>query len=118
MRFIVDAQLPLRLKYWLNKKGHNAIHIIDLPNKQFTSDLEIIEIAETEERIVISKDSDFYKHNLIKGTPKKVLFITTGNIVNKELIQLFELNLQTLLNYYKSGSNVIEIDNNSIIVHS
>lgn len=118
MKFIIDAQLPIRLKDWLNKNGQDAIHTVDLPNKQFTSDLDIIEIAEKTERIVISKDSDFYKHNLIKGKPKKLLFITTGNIVNSALMELFQLNFQTILNYFKAGNKVIEVDNNSIIVHS
>jgi predicted nuclease of predicted toxin-antitoxin system len=118
MKFIIDAQLPAKIKYWLIEKGYDALHTNDLPNRQFTSDTEIIEIAERENRIVISKDSDFYKHNLIKGSPKQLLFITTGNIVNKELIQLFELNFSAIEEYFKSGSNVVEVDNKSIIVHS
>lgn len=117
MKFIVDAQLPVRLKYWLNDQGHDAIHTNDLPKKHLTQDKEIIEVANQESRIVISKDSDFYKYNLINGVPKRILFLTTGNIVNKELIRLFELNFSTIENYFNSGSLIIEFDNNSITVH-
>lgn len=118
MKFIVDAQLPYRLKKWLSEKGHDVIHTNDLPQQHLTPDSDIIEVAEKEERIVISKDSDFYQHNLIKGTPKRILFITTGNIVNKELIRLVELNFPTIEEYFHSGSKVVEFDNHSITIHS
>lgn len=42
MKFIVDAQLPIRLKHWMIERGHDVIHTMDLPNQQFTSDQEII----------------------------------------------------------------------------
>jgi len=31
VKFIVDAQLPARLKYWLVEKGYDTIHTDDLP---------------------------------------------------------------------------------------
>ena len=118
MKFLVDAQLPIRLKHWLTDQGHDAIHTNDLPDTYRTPDKEIIQVAKQEDRIVISKDSDFYQHHLIKGTPERLLFITTGNIVNKELIRLFELNFSTIENLFKSGSKIIEFDNHSITVHA
>ena len=118
MKFIVDAQLPERLKFWLIDNGHDAIHTNDLPQKHLTPDKDIIDIAEQQNRIVVSKDSDYYKYNLIHGIPKQILFITTGNIVNKELLRLFELNFQTIEQYFESGSQIIEFDNKVITVHS
>ncbi len=118
MKFIIDAQLPLRLKKWFVKNGYDALHAIDLPKKEFTPDMEIIAFAEKESRIIVTKDSDFYKLHLIKGIPKKILFITTGNIINKELLNLFELNFEIIKNHFLSGSNVVEISNTSIIIHA
>ena len=43
MKFIVDAQLPNGLIWILSSRGHNAIHTDDLPNKERTSDREILE---------------------------------------------------------------------------
>lgn len=117
MKFIVDAQLPEKLKTWLTDKGYDTLHTNDLPKKHLTPDREIIEIAEKENRIVITKDSDFYKFNLIEGKPERILFVTTGNIVNRELIKLFELNFLTINHYLENGSKVIELDNISITVH-
>ncbi len=73
MDFIVDAQLPYRLKNWLAQKGHNVIHTLDLPEKNLTEDIEVIRIAEKETRIVISKDSDFQKYHILTGAPKRIL---------------------------------------------
>ncbi|WP_300970662.1 DUF5615 family PIN-like protein [Thiocapsa sp.] len=33
MRFIVDAQLPRRLARWLNARGHDVLHTLDLPEQ-------------------------------------------------------------------------------------
>jgi predicted nuclease of predicted toxin-antitoxin system len=37
MKFIVDAQLPERLKIWLIEQGHDVIHTNDLPNKHLNN---------------------------------------------------------------------------------
>ena len=36
--FVIDAQLPYRLKNWLIYKDYDAIHTLDLPLKNLTSD--------------------------------------------------------------------------------
>jgi predicted nuclease of predicted toxin-antitoxin system len=65
---------------------------------------------------VITKDSDFFDYITLKGTPPKLLMITTGNIVNKELISLFQLNFEKLEDLLQQFS-VIEMNNTDIIVH-
>lgn len=42
MRFLVDAQLPWRFTLWLSEAGHNALHTLDLPRKNWTTDAEIV----------------------------------------------------------------------------
>ena len=117
MKFLIDAQLPLRLKTWLIENGTDAIHTRDLPQKNYTSDLEIMQKADAESRIVITKDSDFIKYRILHQTPDRLLMITTGNIVNKELLKLFERNFPTLKSLFDSGKKVVEIDNETITVH-
>jgi len=85
--------------------------------KNNTSDKEIIEIAEAQARIVITKDSDFIQFRIIHGKPQKILMVTTGNIINKVLIQLFETNFPTIRQLFENGKKVIEIDNENITVH-
>ena len=55
MKFIIDAQLPLVLKYWLLSKGYDAIHTRDLLNQNLTDDVVIIEHSVIEQRIVIMR---------------------------------------------------------------
>lgn len=43
--------------------------------------------------------------------------ITTGNIVNTDLIKLFEANFATIKEAFIKGSKVVELNNSSIIVH-
>ncbi len=31
MKFLVDAQLPVKLKDWLEEQGHDSLHTNDLP---------------------------------------------------------------------------------------
>lgn len=92
MKFIIDAHLPYRLKFWLIKNDFDTTHTRDLPDANETEDLDIVEFAEKENRAVISKDGDFLKLHILRGKPQKLLLITTGNIVNKDLLALFERN--------------------------
>ncbi|MEM1119441.1 MAG: DUF5615 family PIN-like protein [Bacteroidota bacterium] len=71
MKFIVDAHFPWRLAKWLTDYGEDAIHTSNLPKGNDTSDKEIIQLAEEQSRIVITKDSDFISYRIIHGIPTK-----------------------------------------------
>ncbi len=71
MKFIVDAQLPVRLARFLQSVGYDTIHTRDLPQQNATPDTEINEISIQESRIVITKDSDFLDSFLINHEPYK-----------------------------------------------
>ncbi|MEK7264379.1 MAG: DUF5615 family PIN-like protein [Bacteroidota bacterium] len=116
MKFIVDAQLPQSLAQFLRKRGHDAIHTIELPKKNKTSDKEVIEISFKEERIVVSKDNDFLETFIITNLPKKLLIVSTGNISNEELLSHFEESLEQLNSLF-SDNHVVEIDKERITVH-
>jgi predicted nuclease of predicted toxin-antitoxin system len=83
MKFLVDAQLPYRLKVWLLNKGFDAIHTFDLPAQNLSSDTDISQVTDAEDGIVISKDSDFLKLHVLRRKPARLLMITTGNIINQ-----------------------------------
>ena len=59
MKFIVDVQLPKSLADFLSQKGHVALHTLELPEKNKTTDKQIIEISFKGNYIVITKDDDF-----------------------------------------------------------
>ncbi len=115
MRFIVDAQLPKSLARFLSERGFDAIHTLDLPRKNATDDLEINRISLKENRIVISKDSDFYDSYTARKEPYKLLYLTTGNISTEDLLNLFDKNLLLIIHTMQNGS-VVEISRHNIIV--
>jgi len=45
MKFLIDAQLPRRMAGWLIQAGHDALHTLDLPAGNRTSDAEVIACA-------------------------------------------------------------------------
>ena len=55
MKFLIDAQLPRRLARRLGSVGHDAVHTLDLPAGNRTSDAEIIRLANLDERVVVTK---------------------------------------------------------------
>ena len=114
--FIVDAQLPYGIALLLRKKGFNAVHTDDLPNKAKTTDGEIRILAKTENRIVITKDNDFFDSYILSKSPQQLLLISTGNIINKELFNLFEKHLEIIVAYFESY-NFLELTNNELFAH-
>jgi predicted nuclease of predicted toxin-antitoxin system len=85
MNFLVDAQLPRRMTAWLAAAGCNAIHTLDLPDANRTTDEQINDVADREQRVVVTKDADFVDSHLLRGRPAKLLLISTGNISNRDL---------------------------------
>ena len=43
--------------------------------------------------MVVTKDRDFRDGYLLKGSPRKLLIVATGNISNDALLKLFEVHL-------------------------
>lgn len=116
MKFIVDAQLPIALSFLLKHRGFDSIHTLELPESNASSDFKIIEVALKENRVVVTKDSDFLDSYLIKNEPNKLLLIKTGNIQNKQLIALIDSNLSVVVEML-SRNNLVEISTSTIIEH-
>jgi len=116
MKFMIDAQLPPFLKVIFIDKGFDAIHTDDLPSKERTTDNEIRKISLDEDRIVVTKDSDFADSYYVKGIPPKLLLITTGNIKNKELFELIDRNFEQIKKLLET-CHLVEMDNYQIIGH-
>ena len=82
---------------------------LDLPAKNATKDTILNRLSIDEQRIVISKDSDFFYSHLVLGRPWKLVLVKTGNMSTGELCSLFERHLSeidTALEQY----TLVEID--------
>lgn len=98
MKFLVDAQLPRALSHWLGEQGYDSRHTLDLPDANRTTDTRLCEVADTEDRILITKDSDFVDSHEVQSTPAKLLLISTGNISNADLFALWKKHLPKIAN--------------------
>lgn len=115
MKFLVDEQLPWKLVRWLTECGCDAIHSTSLGSGVKIPDSSIAVQSMREQRIVISKDIDFFNRYVFRQEPYKLLYLTTGNISNHDLLQLFEANwamIETLL----AENAVIEMNQESILI--
>ncbi len=103
IRFIVDAQLPKRLAYLLREEGYDAVHTLDLPAANRTADESINSLSLREERVVISKDSDFRDSLLLYGRPHKLLLVSTGNCANTALLDLIRQHLSGIVPAFRQA---------------
>lgn len=117
MKFLVDAQLPKSLADFLSQNGHEGLHTLQLPDKNKTTDKQIIEIAYKENYIVVTKDNDFLESFFLKQEPSTLILIKTGNIPNEELLKIFSFHIKTI-EHIISENSLIEIFRDEIIIHS
>jgi predicted nuclease of predicted toxin-antitoxin system len=108
MKLLIDAQLPWRVVRFFELAGHNAIHTLSLPDANKTTDGEIIQIAEREKRVVVTKDADFVDSHLLYQRPAKLLLISTGNIGNADLDALLTRHIHDIINAF-AENDFIEV---------
>ena len=97
MKFLLDAQLPPSLKQLFADKGYDCIHTLDLELGNDTPDKIINKISVAEQRILITKDSDFFDSLIIKNEPYKLILVKLGNTSKIELIQFFSNRFEDII---------------------
>jgi predicted nuclease of predicted toxin-antitoxin system len=115
MRFLVDAHLPPGLCVTLQTAGHDAVHTRQLPAQNLTTDDAINTLSVQEQRVVITKDTDFYYSHLLRGEPWKLLLIRTGNIRTRDLTALLARHLPAIITALQHNS-LVELDRQSVQV--
>jgi predicted nuclease of predicted toxin-antitoxin system len=116
VKFLVDAQLPVRLARRIADAGHDVVHTTDLPDGNRTSDADIADTADADERVVVTKDRDFRDSHLLRSTPQRLLIVTTGNISNDELTCLFDRHLEAIVTALQEVP-FVELGPDRLIVH-
>jgi len=116
MKFLVDAQLPRRLVQRLRSEGHDALHTLDLERGNRTPDPTVSGVANRDGRVLVTKDADFVSSHLLKGEPRRLLLVSTGNISNADLEALLIANLPELLRSFEVEA-FIELTRFSLVIH-
>ena len=115
MKFILDAHLPPSLREVFAKAGQEAMHTLDLPDQNASRDGALNRVSVMEQRVVVSKDTDFYYSHLLHGRPWKLVLVRTGNMGLKDTKALFERHLPAIITAL-STCTLVEIDRQSVTV--
>lgn len=111
MKIWIDAQLPPTLAIWLsNAFGIKAAALRDLSLRD-AQDMEIFKAARVENAVIMTKDSDFIDLVCRLGSPPQILWLTCGNVTNRNLRQLLTATLPEALKQLRQGEMIVEISN-------
>ncbi len=97
-------------------RGHDVIHTLDLNQQNRTPDSFLLTLANEDTRVLITKDTDFEITLELGQGPPKLLLITTGNIHNNELLELFVRHEDALLRLL-AQHRFIELSRTQMVVH-
>ena len=84
MKFLVDAQLPPGLCRWLEARGHEAEHVVEL-GLGAAADEAVARRAQEAGEVLISKDEDFVA--LRQPERFQLLWLRCGNVSNLALAE-------------------------------
>ncbi len=108
MRFLIDNALSPVVAIELNRAGHDAVHVRDL-GMQAASDEEIFDRGRTEERVVVSADTDFGTLLAARKeiSPSVILFRHGSQHRPADQAALLKNNLPQLVSALEDGSIVV-----------
>lgn len=69
-------------------QGCDALHTLDLPRGNASTDDEVTDTSDREERIVVTKDADFVQSHILRSRPRRLWLISAGNMHNQDLESL------------------------------
>jgi len=97
MKIWIDSQLPPTLAIWVTDTfAIEAFSLRDIGLRD-AKDIEIFESAKITNVIIMTKDSDFVDLVCRLGIPPQILWLTCGNVTNRNLRQLLRITLPDAL---------------------
>ena len=108
MKFLVDNQLPLALARFLASRGCDCEHVLDL-GLASSPDSEIWKYARENERVIISKDEDFFNFAHAPETQTRLIWVRLGNCRTPILLAEFERLWPRIVASLEAGDRVVEI---------
>ena len=73
------------------------------------------EVSVAEQRVIVTKDTDFYYSHLLHGRPWKLVLVRTGNLSLQATKQMFETHL-TAIEVALRTCTLVELDQKTVTV--
>jgi predicted nuclease of predicted toxin-antitoxin system len=108
VKFLVDNQLPVNLAQHLRTRGLDCQHVLDVGLGE-ASDAEICQYAESQDRVIISKDEDFLHLASRPEAKISVLWVRLGNCRTSTLLAAFEKFWPVVESCINAGDRIIEL---------
>jgi predicted nuclease of predicted toxin-antitoxin system len=108
VKFLVDNQLPAALSRFLEAKGLESRHILDLGLDE-ASDNAIWDYAVSNGYTLISKDEDFFHLACTLAMGPALIWVRLGNCRKAALLSAFEKALPMLLDALSTGQRIVEL---------
>jgi predicted nuclease of predicted toxin-antitoxin system len=107
VRLLVDANLAPIVAARLRDAGHDALHVVEI-GLHSASDVEILDRAAADDRVVVSSDSDFGAILARRGQakPSFVLLRHRNELTPGEQAELLVANLSELVAELEAGAVV------------
>ncbi len=113
MKFLIDAHLPPGLRHVFAAAGHDAMHTLDLPEQNASRDGILDSVSMAEQRVVVTKDTDFYYSHLLHGRPWKLVLLRTGNMSLRDTRQMFEQHIPAIVTALQTCT-LVELDRQQV----
>jgi predicted nuclease of predicted toxin-antitoxin system len=108
VKFLVDAQLPPSLAQWLRVTGADAAHV-EQAGLRDAADPEIRDYAATQGYVLVTKDKDFLPSSGSPLSGLQIVWIRTGNISNRLLLDRLAASWQRIVAHLETGVRVVEL---------
>jgi len=109
VKFWIDAQLPPLLAAWVSEQFNVEAYSLKSLGLRDAADAEIFKAAQQQGIVIISKDSDFVEMVSRYGSPPQLIWVTCGNVTNRELQIAFSKTFPAILELLVAGQMIVEI---------
>ena len=108
MKFLVDVQLPGTLARWLRGRDCDAVHALERDLGR-ADDLALWQLAQEEDRIMISKDEDFFILAMRPKDSGRLLWLRVGNCRTAALLTLLNRQWPAIVQAFESDQQIVEV---------
>lgn len=105
----IDAQLSPTLADWIVEIFDITAISLRTLGLRDAKDIEIFEAAQQPNFVIMTKDSDFVYLVCRLGVPPQIIWLTCGNVTNRNLRRLLTSTLPEAVEQLQQGEIIVEI---------